>query len=240
MNQPSFSNVLIEIEQAFEGVTLGDGISLREAEVLDDNGSAEERAEARARDETQVWRKIPDEVIETSADVLCFMDPAGLRFHLPPYMHFALRRCEDSDSLGTESAIYRLTDSECIEMLRQVLTPRQIGVVLAFLAACSVPDSFDSHRKRIGLAIRQWHGEEAARHELRSMEKSIQRSANEMMELSFEVGFDWFTKYVDGELNVEQAERARLALDTIGGCGLERSHGEIRSSAFSPSERLHS
>ncbi len=218
---PSFSNVLKEIEQAFEGVTLGDGISLREAEVIDDYGSAEDRAEARARDETEDWRKIPDEVIEAAADALCFMDPAGLRFHLPAYMHFALRRCEDSDSRSTDAAIYRLTDSEGIEKLRQVLTHRQIGAVLAFLSAVADTDSFDTHQRRIGLAIRQWLGDEDARRELKSIEESLQRSADEMFALSTEVGFDWFTKYVNGELTEAQAERARRAMETLGGCGPE-------------------
>ena len=104
MRASSIDNAIRAIEEAFSGVCLGDGISLREVDVIDDYGSEAERAAARALDETEDWRNLPDDLIEKSPDVLCFMDEAGLRFHLPAYMRFALRRCNDSESRSIDSA----------------------------------------------------------------------------------------------------------------------------------------
>ena len=71
------------IRDAFAGVTLGDGVSLRQTRVFDDRGSDEEAERARANDELTDWTLIPDRDIEEYYDDLCFLDAAGARFHLP-------------------------------------------------------------------------------------------------------------------------------------------------------------
>jgi len=96
------------IEDAFGGVQLGDGISLREAIVLDRYGTDEERHRARLQDELGDWRRIPDETIASYSASLAFLDPKGMRFHLPAFMRFALRHYQRSDSASIDYTIYLL------------------------------------------------------------------------------------------------------------------------------------
>jgi hypothetical protein len=76
------AKLIARVEKVFGDVRLGDGVSLREAFVLDDYGSTEERAAARSQDELIDWRKLVDADLLTD-QALCFMDEAGVRFHLP-------------------------------------------------------------------------------------------------------------------------------------------------------------
>ena len=55
-----------QIVNAFAEVSLGNGVSLREADVIDDYGSANERAAARKHDEHHDWQRC------------CFPQPLGL------------------------------------------------------------------------------------------------------------------------------------------------------------------
>ncbi len=80
-----------EIESAFAGVSRGGGISLHETRVEDDQGSEEERAEARAKDTDVRWQDVPDEAIEKPDLSLSFLDPTGFRYYLPAYMMWELR-----------------------------------------------------------------------------------------------------------------------------------------------------
>lgn len=102
------TQVIKQIEHAFLGVELGDGVSLREAEVIDNYGTAAERESARAQDELHDWRQIPDDLISRSYSCLSFFDARGMIFHLPAYMRFALRHYQDSDSASIDSTIYTL------------------------------------------------------------------------------------------------------------------------------------
>ena len=52
-----------EIHLAFKDVKLGHGISWREAAVLDDYGTIEQRQAARALDESEDWTAIPFSLI---------------------------------------------------------------------------------------------------------------------------------------------------------------------------------
>lgn len=83
--------LIAEIERAFASVTLEDGVSIREADVIDDYGSLEDRQKARSRDELKDWRRIPDDLLEHFHWSLSFFDAKGMRFHLPAYMAFAVR-----------------------------------------------------------------------------------------------------------------------------------------------------
>ncbi len=85
--------VLRSIEQAFQGVELGDGVSLHETVVIDDYGSREAREMARAPDEKRDWRKLihdPELTEISGVGGVSFYDAAGLRFHLPAYLSLAV------------------------------------------------------------------------------------------------------------------------------------------------------
>src|SRR5687767_1098532 len=101
-------SVIEEIERAFSGVRLGEGVSLREADVIDDYGSEADREKARAEDELVDWRKISEELISHYSSCLSFFDAEGMRFHLPAYMRFVLKHYETSDSNSIDATIYAL------------------------------------------------------------------------------------------------------------------------------------
>jgi hypothetical protein len=161
------------ITDAFARVSLGNGVSLREADVIDAYGDLEERAAARGQDELDNWQRIPDEDIESYPDVLCFMDDDGLRFHLPAYMCFALRQYQDSQSRSTNSAVFRLCDPDSIERLRTCFTEQQVDAVIAFLTACLETGDEWLGYETIPLALRQWNGDAAAAAELRAIQDSL-------------------------------------------------------------------
>ena len=74
------------IQQAFSGVTLGNGIGLSEGNAMDDYASAEERARCRKQDEQTHWYKIPIELLNQYYVALCYFDPEGMRFYLPAFL----------------------------------------------------------------------------------------------------------------------------------------------------------
>ena len=129
--------LLADIEAAFRGVELGDGVSLRETVVIDNCGSAGERAAARAADELADWRRlINDPGLARTGGVggiggLAFYDAPGLRFHLPAYLSLAVidfERADAKEVLG--SLLDQLADlSDSNRELFSVLTAAQRGCV---------------------------------------------------------------------------------------------------------------
>lgn len=168
------------IAYAFAGVTLGHGVSLREADVIDVYGTNDERTAAREQDELHDWQRIPDEDIETHSSVLCFMDDEGLRFHLPAYMRFSLRRYRESKSMSTDSTIYRLSDPDCIKRLLACLTDQQVDAIKMFLNTCLTIGNDWLDVSEVPLALRQWNGDEAAAEELKALQASQVAAAKKL------------------------------------------------------------
>ena len=71
---------------AFEGVTLGGGIGLYQAQGIDDHDSDETCRMLRERDEKDNWQRITSEDLNKCYSSLSFFDAEGLRFHLPAYL----------------------------------------------------------------------------------------------------------------------------------------------------------
>lgn len=90
--------LLRQIEDAFSGVKLGEGVSLHETVVIDLYGTCQERRAARVPDEKHDWRKLVGDPELTRLCGLSFYDAIGLRFHLPAYLTLAVSdpNCEDS------------------------------------------------------------------------------------------------------------------------------------------------
>ncbi|MFO0889825.1 MAG: DUF6714 family protein [Isosphaeraceae bacterium] len=96
MSHPRAEALVARIERAFEGVELGDGVSLHETAVIDDYGTLEERRAAREPDEKLDWRKLIDDpdlprYFGLGYSGLCYLDAPGVRFHLPACMIRVLR-----------------------------------------------------------------------------------------------------------------------------------------------------
>lgn len=75
-----------KIFSAFEGVELGGGVGLYEAQAIDYHASLDERKEYRSQDETQKWINIPVSKLFRYWDSPSFFDAEGMRFHLPMYL----------------------------------------------------------------------------------------------------------------------------------------------------------
>ena len=78
--------VISEIRDAFQGIKLDDGIGLFEGRALDDYADDATRQAARQKDERDSWDNIPRERLESYNDALSFLDPKGIRFHLPAFL----------------------------------------------------------------------------------------------------------------------------------------------------------
>lgn len=80
------SHVVELIQSAFRGVSLGDGVGLRQGRGLDDYADSRTLAEYRAQDERQDWSAIPFDDLVHYSDTLAFLDAEGMRFHLPAFL----------------------------------------------------------------------------------------------------------------------------------------------------------
>ncbi len=97
--------LLDQIDSAFAGVELGDGVSMHESVVIDDYGTCEQRVAARTPDEKLDWRKLIDdpELIWLFSPLnagLCFLDATGLRFYLPACLSLGVRYPEGGEEVG--------------------------------------------------------------------------------------------------------------------------------------------
>jgi hypothetical protein len=104
------------IDRAFEGVELGHGVSLHEAEVIDGYGTPEQREAARTPDEKRDWWNLINDpelsrICGWEISGLSFFDAAGLRFHLPACLSQVIKDPESEESEDIrESVLFHLTD----------------------------------------------------------------------------------------------------------------------------------
>jgi len=75
-----------KIKKAFEGVKLGNGIGLQQAEAIDNYDDALTCARYREGDEKDDWSRIPVDELNRCFSSLSFFDAEGMRFHLPAYL----------------------------------------------------------------------------------------------------------------------------------------------------------
>lgn len=80
-----------QIEEAFAGVTLEDGMGLLESDGVDDYAGQQELARLRAMDEKDDWRRIPVERLCSCYAAPSFLDAKGMRFHTPAFLVGDLR-----------------------------------------------------------------------------------------------------------------------------------------------------
>lgn len=97
------------IREAFSGVALGSGISLRQAAVIDNYGEGvtdEEFSLLPLSEETMNWDHVT--FAELESDNVAHLDPLGFRFYLPAFM-ISVIDAYDSCSMrviGTLGALY--------------------------------------------------------------------------------------------------------------------------------------
>jgi len=118
-----------EIEIAFDGIELGDGVSLHQALAIDDWASKANIAAARAFDTEQRWQDVADEKVKRFFDTLNFMDAEGLRFYLPRFMTYAIHN-EATDYDVRQAVLWQI---ETVNHRLLLLSERQQAAVKAFL-----------------------------------------------------------------------------------------------------------
>ena len=158
----SRDDLIKQIEAAFEGVTLGQGVSLHETIVIDDYGSQAQRAAARKNDELHDWKKVladPRFPKVHGVGGLSFYDSEGLRFHLPAYLLLALSPVYED---VTESLMFTLTSCNDYNKSRfAILNEAQRQAVrnfLLYLRQSGGPE-FDYDQPRIRQALDEyWTG----------------------------------------------------------------------------------
>jgi uncharacterized protein DUF6714 len=96
------------IREAFRGVKLGDGTSLRQAKIIDGYGQgySDEQFEVEKRAEiTEDWERVPASELEL--DNIAHLDSEGMRYYLPALMVALLDRYDANAmwTIGTVSAI---------------------------------------------------------------------------------------------------------------------------------------
>lgn len=128
--------IINEIEQAFSGVLLEEGIGIHEANVIDDYGDEDQRIAARLEDsESWVgWQEIPDDTLRRHYTTFCFVDSKGFKYLIPAYMRFVLRYCKEDDSASIDSTIYALApDNYNFDGFIELLTSQQKSAIKKFL-----------------------------------------------------------------------------------------------------------
>lgn len=134
--------LVAEISAAFDGVSREGGMTLHEAEAVDDRLSPAEQRAARSLDPDTRWQDVPDTDISVSSSTLSFLDEIGFRYYIPAFMVYCLR-CWGDDWEGVlGSCEYHLLQ-ESQKSLRQSdpasiagryqFTDAQVGAVASFL-----------------------------------------------------------------------------------------------------------
>jgi len=87
--------LIAEINEAFDGVTREDGITLHEAIALDNYASQQdEKMAARRLDRETCWQEVTDKEICECQSALSFLDWKGFRYYIPAFMIIGLRQMQ--------------------------------------------------------------------------------------------------------------------------------------------------
>ena len=127
-----------EIHKSFDGVVLGDGIGLKQAEAINFYYDQWLVLKARSEDEAESWNRISCEDIKRYWGATFFFDHEGMRFHLPALMMY----CIDAGELGGVSCdrpgllfhLSRAANGNAYSRQKfSTLTLRQIECVIMFM-----------------------------------------------------------------------------------------------------------
>ena len=161
----SVEEVRVGINHAFKDVRLEDGISLKQAEVIDEYNStmsAKDFADLKAGEECGDWRAIPLETLEAYG-FIAHLDAKGLRYYIPALMLSVLEQYDPSSMrvIGTLSALYPKKDLWDYHVQRySLLDEAQKGAIASFLQA--LPDMIKldhEDSKIVPRALRNYWGQ---------------------------------------------------------------------------------
>lgn len=140
--------LIAQIEAAFDGVVLGEGVGLNEATGMDDYILGDELEKLRAGDEKQDWRKISAESLDHNPTSLSFFDAEGMRFHLPAFLKDEIVR-----QVGENQVIFHLTAlDDYMKGNYKALVSTQRKAVVAFLEWCMPQEEYERPEILIALS----------------------------------------------------------------------------------------
>jgi len=149
------------IRDAFAGVTLGKGISLRQAQVIDRHGEGVSDAEFAALpggEITDSWSAVPFSELERNC--IAHLDDEGLRYYLPALMLSLISNYDPASLrvIGTIAALYPAVIAPARRYTH--LTGEQHKAVGCFLSALPglVPLSTEDS-KCVSRALRNYWGQ---------------------------------------------------------------------------------
>jgi hypothetical protein len=151
------------IAVAFRKVVLGRGISLRQAQAIDNTRHVirqEEFLALRRGEVTDDWSRLPPGELER--DCVAHLDAEGFRYYIPALMLSVLTNYDPASMrvIGTLSALYPKKDNWEYHISRySLLTPAQKSAIAGFLAALpELVELSGEDRRTVPRAMRNyWH-----------------------------------------------------------------------------------
>ncbi len=139
------------VKEAFEGVILGAGVGLFEAQAVDDYEADEARRQKRDKDEKESWERIDAKQLNACSSSLSFFDALGMRFHLPAFMIADLK---GEYGMGMEFTLTHLSDHSKAKF--ELLSPAQRQVVRMYLQFLSEDPDSAYHHAEIDRALNDY------------------------------------------------------------------------------------
>jgi hypothetical protein len=149
------------VQLAFEDVRLGNGISLHQADVVDDYGTRAEFDAAKLHDPETRWQQIPTSKIERFCGSMTFLDSEGFRFYLPAFIIYGLNTFNpDFGSMEADGVLFAAESySDSHKDNFAILNTEQLRAVASFLKFTSLyVEKFDAVRanKSLKNGMKQW------------------------------------------------------------------------------------
>jgi hypothetical protein len=151
-----------EIRTAFRGVTLGRGISLRQARFAD--RFQDIPPHVRMEEITDDWSLIHMGELQSESDGIAHLDALGFRYYIPALMLSVLNHYESSSMrvIETLGGLYPKKDNSWEYHMNRysLLNPTQKAAIARFLAALPKLVELDfEHQKSVPRALRNYWGE---------------------------------------------------------------------------------
>jgi len=157
--------VVSEIQMAFRGVTLGQGVSLRRAQVADRSRDAVSNPHSASLAPGEIvddWSQVPLDELER--DGIAYLDAGGFRYYIPALMLSVLKHYDAASMrvIGTLSSLYPKKDPTWeYDMVRySLLNHQQKTAIAQFLEALpKLVELGSEHQKVVPRALRNYWGE---------------------------------------------------------------------------------
>jgi hypothetical protein len=146
------NRILDLVRTAFQGVSLGQGVGLLQAQGLDDYADERTLAAYRAQDEQRDWSAISVDDLDQCSSSLCFLDDKGMRFHLPAYLVAELQ-----SSLNRSDVLFHLVYADPDALTRfDALSATQDEAVRQFLFMRLADKRYEFQRPMIEAALKNY------------------------------------------------------------------------------------